>query len=78
MGGAGQSPYRVCAVTRRRCVTESDLRLRPYVLQYRLGGGEGIQGCYGSIAVCACSRAIALLGLDDESVLFDIGAGLGR
>ena len=52
------------------------------LLQNRLGGGEGVEGLYGSVnrsgmhKVLECFRARC--GLDAGSRLVDIGAGLGR
>ena len=50
--------------------------------QNRLGGGEGVEGLYGSIKKSGMDRVLACLaqrcGLGPDSVLVDVGAGLGR
>lgn len=52
------------------------------VLQNKLGGGEGVEGLYGSINKGGMSKIIKAMrsncGLDSSSRLVDIGAGLGR
>jgi hypothetical protein len=52
------------------------------LLQGRLGGGEGVQGIYGSITQQGMQRVLDCLhhscGLGPSSTLVDIGAGLGR
>ncbi|KAG1665493.1 hypothetical protein FOA52_009754 [Chlamydomonas sp. UWO 241] len=51
-------------------------------LERKLGGGEGIEGIYGSITQKGTQRILSSLhhncGLGPDSVLVDIGAGLGR
>lgn len=53
-----------------------------YVLQNKLGGGEGVEGLYGSITQSGTQKIFASMGqhcsLDSDSALVDIGAGLGR
>ncbi|GIL61222.1 hypothetical protein Vafri_15627 [Volvox africanus] len=48
----------------------------------KLGGGEGIEGLYGSITQASMQKVLDCLkrnsGLDSRSVFIDIGAGLGR
>ncbi|GLC44004.1 hypothetical protein PLESTB_000218900 [Pleodorina starrii] len=48
----------------------------------KLGGGEGIEGLYGSITQASMQKVLDCLkhnsGLDARSVFVDIGAGLGR
>ena len=50
--------------------------------QNKLGGGEGIEGLYGSITQASMQKVINCLqyntSLDSRSVFIDIGAGLGR
>ena len=50
--------------------------------QSRLGGGEGFEGLYGSITRTGTARVLSSLtrhsGLDSDSHLVDVGAGLGR
>jgi hypothetical protein len=52
------------------------------VLQTRLGGGEGVQGVYGSVTQTGTQQIFSCLqhstGFDSKSILVDIGAGLGR
>jgi hypothetical protein len=57
------------------------------MLQGHVGGGEGVQGCYGSITQAGMGHILtvlqqdAVLGtdvLDARSNLWDMGAGLGR
>jgi hypothetical protein len=54
----------------------------PGLPQGRLGGGEGVQGIYGSITQQGMQRVLDCLhhscGLGPSSTLVDIGAGLGR
>jgi len=51
-------------------------------MQNNIGGGEGVEGLYGSITGTHMQRMLALMredcGLDASSHLVDIGAGLGR
>lgn len=50
--------------------------------QSRLGGGEGVEGLYGSISKGGMEKVLRSLqehtGLDSKSTLVDVGAGLGR
>lgn len=52
------------------------------LLQNKLGGGEGIEGLYGSITQTGMQKVLDTLrhscGLDSKSVFIDIGAGIGR
>ena len=52
------------------------------VLQNKLGGGEGIEGLYGSLTRTGMQKVLHSLskscGLDQTSRLVDVGAGLGR
>ena len=47
-----------------------------------LGGGEGVEGIYGTITKMGMEKIFASLkshcGLSNVSVVVDIGAGLGR
>ncbi|KAG7672736.1 hypothetical protein NADE_001449 [Nannochloris sp. 'desiccata'] len=51
-------------------------------IENNLGGGEGVEGLYGSITGMHMQRMLAIMrehcGLDASSHLVDIGAGLGR
>jgi hypothetical protein len=51
-------------------------------LQNKLGGGEGVEGIYGSITLAGMQRIYDSMqhscGFDSSSTLVDIGAGLGR
>jgi len=58
-------------------------RLSTFLLmQNKLGGGEGIEGLYGSLTRTGMQKVLHSLtkscGLDQTSRLVDIGAGLGR
>ncbi|GBF93779.1 hypothetical protein Rsub_06111 [Raphidocelis subcapitata] len=48
----------------------------------KVGGGEGVEGCYGTLTRAGVQRIMAELaascGLGRDSVLVDIGAGIGR
>ncbi|KAI8473212.1 MAG: hypothetical protein J3K34DRAFT_519071, partial [Monoraphidium minutum] len=48
----------------------------------KLGGGEGVEGIYGSITATGMQRVFDVLhhscGLGPKSTLIDVGAGLGR
>jgi len=50
--------------------------------QNKLGGGEGVEGIYGSITKKGMQKILSKLvhacGMSKDSVLVDIGAGLGR
>lgn len=52
------------------------------LLQGRLGGGEGIEGLYGSLKRMSMQTVLDLMvakcGLSSKSHLVDVGAGLGR
>jgi len=47
-----------------------------------VGGGEGVEGCYGTLTRSGVQQIMAALseacGMSKESVLVDIGAGIGR
>ena len=51
-------------------------------VQNKLGGGEGIEGLYGSLTRTGMQKVLHSLskscGLDKSSRLVDVGAGLGR
>lgn len=51
-------------------------------MQNRVGGGEGVEGLYGSVACKGTTDIVDCMrdecGLDSSSRLVDIGAGLGR
>lgn len=51
-------------------------------MQNKLGGGEGIEGLYGSLTRAGMQKVLHSLsktcGLDQRSRLLDVGAGLGR
>ncbi|PSC68631.1 hypothetical protein C2E20_7797 [Micractinium conductrix] len=51
-------------------------------IENKLGGGEGVEGLYGSIKKGGMDRVLECLraqcGLGSDSVLLDVGAGLGR
>lgn len=62
---------------------KNELRCLSFPLpQNKLGGGEGVEGLYGSVTKGGMQKVIASLrdkcGLDASSRLVDIGAGLGR
>jgi hypothetical protein len=50
--------------------------------QVNLGGGEGVEGVYGSITGSGMHKILDCLhyscGLSKKSVMVDVGAGLGR
>ena len=50
--------------------------------QAQVGGGEGIEGIYGSIGMSGMCRIFSVLiskcGLDSSSAFLDVGTGLGR
>ena len=52
------------------------------ISQGRLGGGEGVEGLYGSITCSGMQRIVAALEthcrMGAGSCLVDVGAGLGR
>ena len=54
----------------------------PTLLQNNLGGGEGVEGLYGSITGSFMQRILSCMrqhcGLGPDSHLLDVGAGLGR
>ena len=51
-------------------------------MQGRLGGGEGIEGLYGSVTRTGMQKVFSCMaancGLGASSHLVDVGAGLGR
>eukprot|EP00775_Hariotina_reticulata_P002166 gene2166-2485_t len=51
-------------------------------LESRLGGGEGVEGIYGSITAAGMHKVLECMrhncGLGKQSTVIDIGAGLGR
>ena len=51
-------------------------------MQNKLGGGEGIEGLYGTLACSGMQRVldclVAQCGLAPHSRLVDVGAGIGR
>lgn len=58
------------------------LTLPSYLAQNKLGGGEGVEGLYGSINCAGMTRVLSSFslhcGMDASSTLVDVGAGLGR
>ena len=52
------------------------------VLQNKLGGGEGIEGLYGTLACSGMQKVLecmsAKCGMTSDSRLVDMGAGIGR
>ncbi len=52
------------------------------VLQNKLGGGEGIEGLYGTLACSGMQKVLECMaahcGMTEESRLVDMGAGIGR
>ena len=52
------------------------------VLQNKLGGGEGIEGLYGTLACSGMQKVLECMaahcGMTRESRLVDMGAGIGR
>ena len=52
------------------------------VLQNKLGGGEGIEGLYGTLACSGMQKVLecmsAKCGMTCDSRLVDMGAGIGR
>ena len=50
--------------------------------QAQVGGGEGVEGIYGSIGMSGMLRIFSVLvskcGLGSSSVFLDVGTGLGR
>jgi len=70
-----------------KCNVESDKRLANLYsimqsIEGKLGGGEGIEGIYGSITLTGMQKIFNSMRhnchLDKSSTLVDIGAGLGR
>lgn len=50
-------------------------------IETQLGGGEGVEGIYGSLAPTSMQRIVDAMkryGLSRSSVFVDVGAGLGR
>ena len=62
--------------------TQPDHRTHPFSPQSRLGGGEGVEGLYGSVTRAGMHRVLASLaqhtGLGRDSHVVDVGSGLGR
>lgn len=60
----------------------SRTRLHSPEYQNKVGGGEGVEGCYGTLTrngVQQIMEAMAdVCGLSKDSILVDIGAGIGR
>jgi hypothetical protein len=58
------------------------LYLAMRTMENRVGGGEGVEGIYGSITETGVSKIMEALaecsGLGPSSTLVDVGAGLGR
>lgn len=54
----------------------------PCALQNKLGGGEGIEGLYGTLACSGMQKVLecmsAKCGMTSDSRLVDVGAGIGR
>lgn len=54
----------------------------PRCSQNKLGGGEGIEGLYGTLACGGMQKVLdcmaAHCGLQSNSRLVDVGAGIGR
>lgn len=66
-------------------VTVDDLRLSPNLcvcLQRKIGGGEGVEGLYGSITCGGLQKILECFTeqcqMGRSSVFVDIGAGIGR
>lgn len=59
-----------------------EILLKHFCVKGRLGGGEGVEGLYGSISCAGMQRIVAALQahcrLDAGCCLVDVGAGLGR
>lgn len=51
-------------------------------VENQLGGGEGVRGIYGSVTRASMDRVVAAMkahaGFTADSVLVDVGSGLGR
>lgn len=51
-------------------------------LQNKVGGGEGLEGVYGSITRAGMTSVLETLQqhaqLNEDSIMLDIGSGLGR
>ena len=66
----------------RRCSTEAAASASAASPQGRIGGGEGVEGLYGSISRTGMARVLAAMAahcdLKRSSCLVDVGAGLGR
>lgn len=65
-----------------RAAAKHQLNLSVLLSQGRLGGGEGIEGLYGSLKRMSMQTVLDLMvakcGLSSKSHLVDVGAGLGR
>ena len=52
------------------------------MLQNKLGGGEGIEGLYGTLACSGMHKVLECMstkcGMTKDSRLVDMGAGIGR
>lgn len=71
----------------KAAVSEEEARIKALYsimqsIENKLGGGEGVEGLYGSIKKSGMDRVLECMGrecgLDARSVLVDVGAGLGR
>lgn len=71
----------------KAAVTDEEARIKALYsimqsIENKLGGGEGVEGLYGSIKKGGMDRVLECMrqkcGLDARSVLVDVGAGLGR
>lgn len=90
--GVAGAPWRRSAVVAPRCIARCVRRPAAAVLphprtpappaQNKVGGGEGCEGCYGTLTRAGAQRIFAELaaaaGLGPASVLIDVGAGIGR
>lgn len=51
-------------------------------VQRKLGGGEGVEGLYGSLTQASMAAVLGSLGantgMGSDSVFVDVGAGIGR
>jgi hypothetical protein len=56
--------------------------LESNILQSKMGGGEGIEGLYGTLACSGMHKVLECMasncGLTSISRLVDVGAGIGR
>lgn len=64
------------------CSLADGINATRLLLQGQLGGGEGVEGLYGSITCSGMQKIVAALQahcrLGTSSCLVDVGAGLGR